>query len=52
MGYLPFKDNSSFLHSLDKEFSLNFPTLRKMTKIQIEKNRTRRGQKCHGLKKT
>ena len=37
-GYLPLKDNSSFLHSPDKEPSINFLTLKKIAKIQIGKN--------------
>lgn len=31
-GYLPLKDESSFLHSSDKEFSLDFQKLKKVTK--------------------
>lgn len=39
-GYLPLKDKSSFLHSSDKEFSLNFPKLKKAknyeNKVEME----------------
>lgn len=32
LGYLPLRDESSFLHSPDKEFSINFQKLKKVTK--------------------
>ena len=31
-GYLPLKDENSFLPSPDKEFSINFQNLKKVTK--------------------
>jgi DNA-binding NarL/FixJ family response regulator len=37
-GYLPLKDNSSFLHSIDKELSLDFTMLKKITRSHFEKN--------------